>query len=112
MSRAREEIGYTTRKAEKDEEATASKVKFKKASIPDRIVDLLKRTSPRWWSPHEISRYLDARSAPRRLREIMEFDRRQAPHLREYEEKSVDNVATGEHKVYRWKGIQSHPTLF
>jgi len=91
---------------------------MKKPSITQQIKTLLFTSAPQWWSPLEVEHSLVARSAPRRMREIMEADkawtgRGEAPgHLRQYESKWVDNILAGRHKVYRWKGITTVPDLF
>lgn len=118
MSRAREDIGYDRAPRHDDGGPANPKKRIRGLSIPARIRMLMQATAPKWWSPHELSRALNVRSAARRLREIIREDKfdadgQERPKFdREFEEKWVDNVEIGEHKVYRWKGTEGHPTLF
>ena len=89
-----------------------------KVSITQRIKTLLFTSAPRWWSPFELEQSLQARSVPRRLREIIAEDktwtgRGETPkHLRLYASRWVENAADGRHKQYQYKGTTKAPVLF
>lgn len=71
-------------------------------SVKNQVVQLLMQNSHRWYSPYEVGQILQARSAPRRMREVMEADRDSGE--RRFEEKEVRNtIRPGRHKVYRWR---------
>lgn len=82
-------------------------------AISQQIEALLVATWPRWLSPFEISVSLAARSAPRRLRELMEEDRQRPESCRKFEERDVANAnGASKHKVYRSLVRRQTPTLF
>ena len=62
-----------------------------------------RRTKP--YEKPKIGPFLD------RVSQIIEADRDAQGRLNEYEEKWIENVAEGRHKVYRWVGA-GEPELF
>ena len=92
-------------------------------TVTNLVIQLMRQNSHRWFSPYEVSQLVQARSAARRMREIMEEDRESVAGFpederaarREYEEQEVPNtIRQGKHKVYRWKGRKdpTPPELF
>ena len=111
------EPGYTYRDDDDDDTTADATTGITRraivASVPQRIDALLVAVWPRWLSSLDLQDNIRASSVARRMREMMEDDRKAPPAQRRFEEREVPGTgAVAAHKEYRVIIQGSAPRLF